>query len=107
MNAQEATPCDNEEDADVILVMGKAKTEKEVSLMGANFFLKTQVIIAEATGGSCCFFDILFLHTTGISIFSIGTPSITLSAYRLLTDGSVFAYFAAKQGQNISPICRS
>ena len=40
INAQDAALCDNEEDADVILVMGKAKTEKEVSLVDANFFLK-------------------------------------------------------------------
>lgn len=40
MNAQEATLCDNEEDADVILVMGKAAKEKEVSLIDANFFMK-------------------------------------------------------------------
>lgn len=40
MNAQEATACDNEGEADVILVMGKTAKEKEVSLTDANFFLE-------------------------------------------------------------------
>ncbi len=37
--AQGASFCDAEEEADVILVMGKAEKEKEVSLVDANFFM--------------------------------------------------------------------
>ncbi|MBR4701169.1 MAG: hypothetical protein IKP19_05690 [Oscillospiraceae bacterium] len=39
MDAQGAVLCDNEEDADVILVMGKPEAEKEVSLIDENFFM--------------------------------------------------------------------
>ena len=38
-DAQGAEFCDTEEDADVILVMGKAENEKEISLIDANFFM--------------------------------------------------------------------
>ena len=38
-NAQDATVCSAEGDADVVLVMGKPKTEKEVSIVDANFFM--------------------------------------------------------------------
>lgn len=37
--AQEATICENADEADVILVMGKAEKEKEVSIIDANFFI--------------------------------------------------------------------
>lgn len=37
--AQGATVCDNTEDADIVLVMGKAAKEKEVSIIDANFFI--------------------------------------------------------------------
>ncbi len=39
MEAQGAEFCDAEEDAEVILVMGKPETEKEVSLIDTNFFM--------------------------------------------------------------------
>ena len=39
MEAQGDKICCNEEEADVILVMGKPETEKEVSLIDANFFM--------------------------------------------------------------------
>ena len=39
LDAQEATLCDNAEEADVILVMGKATKEKEVSITDENFFM--------------------------------------------------------------------
>lgn len=38
-DAQEAKFCEKEEEADVILVMGKAENEKEISLIDANFFM--------------------------------------------------------------------
>lgn len=41
LNAQEAEVCDNEEDADVVLVMGKPENEKEVSLIDSNFFMES------------------------------------------------------------------
>lgn len=40
LGAQGAALCDAEEYADIILVMGKAAKEKEVSLIDANFFLE-------------------------------------------------------------------
>lgn len=39
LDAQGAKLCENEEDADVILVMGKPEKEKEVSIIDANFFM--------------------------------------------------------------------
>ena len=39
LEAQGATVCSAEEDADVVLVMGKPETEKEVSIVDANFFM--------------------------------------------------------------------
>lgn len=41
LEAQEAEVCDNEEDADVVLVMGKPENEKEVSLIDSNFFMES------------------------------------------------------------------
>ncbi len=38
-DAQSAVFCEREEEADMILVMGKAENEKEVSLIDANFFM--------------------------------------------------------------------
>lgn len=38
--AQDAVLCDRVEEADVVLVMGKANAEKEVSLIDANFFME-------------------------------------------------------------------
>ena len=38
-DAQEAKFCEKEEEADVILVMGKAENEKEISLIDVNFFM--------------------------------------------------------------------
>ena len=40
INAQGATLCDSEEEADVILVMTRATNEKEVSLIDENFFME-------------------------------------------------------------------
>ena len=37
--AQGAEACDSEDEADIVLVMGKAEKEKEVSLTDANFFM--------------------------------------------------------------------
>ena len=37
--AQGAEVCESEEEADIVLVMGKAEKEKEVSLTDANFFM--------------------------------------------------------------------
>lgn len=39
--AQKVTVVDNRDDADVVLVMGKPQTEKEVSLVDNNFFFET------------------------------------------------------------------
>ena len=39
LEAQGAEQCETEEDADVILVMGKPEKEKEVSIIDANFFM--------------------------------------------------------------------
>ena len=37
--AQGAEVCESEEEADIVLVMGKAEKEKEVSIIDANFFM--------------------------------------------------------------------
>ncbi len=39
LEAQGAVLCETEEDAEVVLVMGKPETEKEVSITDANFFM--------------------------------------------------------------------
>lgn len=39
INAQNAEICEDESDADIVLVMGKPKTDKEISLIDYNFFM--------------------------------------------------------------------
>lgn len=40
LKSQDAVLCDSEEEADVVLVMGKPENEKEVSIIDANFFME-------------------------------------------------------------------